>query len=71
MRQALTAHDIGLTDLLDAAYLTGGTLALTVLAISIDPLQARWMEPSPSIAERIPKIARLIIDELLPARKVS
>lgn len=65
--KTLTAHDIGLKDLLDAAYLTGGALPVTLFAVSVDPLQAMGMELSPSIAERVPEIACLVIDDLLQA----
>lgn len=68
--KTLTAHDIGLKDLLDAAYLTGGSLPVTLFAISIDPLQEMRMELSPSIAECVPQIVHLVIEELL-TRKVS
>ena len=63
----LTAHDIGLKDLLDAAYLTGGRLNVILFAVSIDPPQGVGTELSPAIAERIPHIARLVMDELLRA----
>ena len=59
----LTAHDIGLKDLLDAAYLTGGQLDVTLLAVSIDLPQGVGTELSPKIAERIPQIAQLVVDE--------
>jgi len=60
----LTAHDIGLKDLLDAAYLTGGRLDVTLFAVSIDPPEGLGMELSPPIAERVPAIASLVIEEL-------
>jgi hydrogenase maturation protease len=63
--KTLTAHDIGLKDLLDAAYLTGGTLPVTLFAISIDPLQEMQMELSPSIAKRVPQIIHRVIEDLL------
>lgn len=66
--KTLTAHDIGLKDLLDAAYLTGGTLPVTLLAISIGPLQTMGMDLSPSMAERVPQIVHLVIEELLPPK---
>jgi len=61
---ALTAHDIGLKDLLDAAYLLGGPLDVTLFTISIDPLQGMGMELSPAIAARIDEIARTILEEV-------
>lgn len=66
--KTLTAHDIGLKDLLDAAYLTGGSLPITLLAISIGPPQTMGMELSPSIAECVPQIAHLVVEELLPSK---
>jgi hydrogenase maturation protease len=63
--KTLTAHDIGLKDLLDAAYLTGGTLPVTLFAISIDRLPGVGMELSPEIAARVPEIAGMVRDEIL------
>jgi len=67
----LTAHDIGLKDLLDAAYLTGRPLDVTLFAISIDPPAGLGMELSPGIAERVPEIARLVMEEVGQRRNVS
>jgi len=61
--KTLTAHDIGLKDLLDAAYLTRGALDVTLFAVSIDPLQGMAMELSPVIARRIDEIATMVIEE--------
>jgi len=61
----LTAHDIGLKDLLDAAYLTGGPLDVILFAISIDPRQMVGMGLSAVMAARIPEITRQVIDEAL------
>ncbi len=66
--KTLTAHDIGLKDLLDAAYLTRGALDVTLFAVSIDPLQGMGMELSPAIAARVPEIADFVIRELGAAR---
>lgn len=60
----LTAHDIGLKDLLDAAYLLGGPLDVTLYTISIAALQGVGTELSPSIAQRIDAIARTILDDV-------
>ena len=65
--KTLTAHDIGLKDLLDAAYFTGRGLDVTLFAVSIDPLQGLGMELSPAITRRIPKIAATVNEELLAA----
>ncbi len=61
---ALTAHDIGLKDLLDAAYLTGGQLDVTLLAVSISLPQALGSELSPTLAKRLPEIAGMVLGEL-------
>jgi len=65
--KTLTAHDIGLKDLLDAAYLTRTALDVTLFAVSIDPLQSLGMELSPAMARRVSEIAALVLDELLAA----
>lgn len=63
--KTLTAHDIGLKDLLDAAYLTRAALDVTLFAVSIDPLQEMGMELSPVIARRVDEIATMLRDDLL------
>ena len=60
----LTAHDIGLKDLLDAAYLTGDSLDVTLLAVSIDLPKGVATELSSAIAERVPQIAEMVLDEI-------
>ena len=62
--KTLTAHDIGLKDLLDTAYLTGNSLDVVLFAVSIDPLQGVGMELTPPIAAMVPDIARIVCDEL-------
>lgn len=62
--RTLTAHDIGLKDLLDAAYLTNGPLNVTLFAISIDPLQGVSTELRPALANQLPAILRTVRDEL-------
>lgn len=62
--RTLTAHDIGLKDLLDAAYLIGRTLNVTLLTISIDPPQEPGMELCPALAAHLPEFVRSVWDEL-------
>jgi len=64
----LTAHDIGLKDLLDAAYLTGAALDVTLFAVSIDTPTGLDLELSPAIAAKVPQIAELLLEELQSAR---
>lgn len=61
----LTAHDIGLKDLLDAAYLIGGELDVVLFAVSIGPLQELGTELSPVIIECMPELAKMVGEELL------
>ena len=46
----LTAHDIGVKDLLDAFYMQGGTREVILYAIAIDPKQPISMELSAECA---------------------
>ncbi len=62
--RTLTAHDIGLKDLLDAAYLTDRALNVTLFAISIDPLQGVGTELCPVLANQLPEIVRIVREEL-------
>ena len=47
----LTAHDIGVKDLLDAFYMQGGTREVILYAIAIDPKQPISMELSQECAQ--------------------
>jgi hydrogenase maturation protease len=60
----LTAHDIGLKDLLDAAYLLGGALDVTLYTVSIGSVPGVGMELSPAIAERLDDIAGIIFQDV-------
>lgn len=62
--RTLTAHDIGLKDLLDTFYLLGDTPDVTLFAVSIPPLQDLKIELSPQVKSIIPKINQMIIDEI-------
>jgi len=61
----LTAHDIGLKDLLDVAYLTSRELNVTLFAVSIAALQGVGLELSPAITRRVDEIAQTIRDEVV------
>jgi len=62
--KTLTAHDIGLKDLLDAAYLSGAPLDVTLFAISIEMPLGVAMELSPTIAARVPEIVQRVVEEI-------
>jgi len=65
----LTAHDIGVKDLLDIFYLRGGERNVVLFAITIDPLQPIQMGLS-EVGERAAKVAlKMIVEELNGATK--
>ena len=60
----LTAHDIGLKDLLDAFYLMGSEAPeVSLYAISIPPLGKMSMDMSPELEEIVPLATELITAE--------
>jgi hydrogenase maturation protease len=63
--RTLTAHDIGLKDLLDAFYLVGDLPDITLLAISIAPLDIVSLDLSPAIACKVEELARMALAEAL------
>jgi len=62
--RTLTAHDIGLKDLLDTFYLLDHPLDVVLFAISIASLQEIGMELSPEIEARVPEFAQLVLREV-------
>lgn len=60
----LTAHDIGVKDLLDAFYMQGGTRDVTLYAITIDPQQPIRMGLSKECVAAAAKAERMIVAEL-------
>jgi len=60
----LTAHDIGVKDLLDVFYIQGGRPDVVLYAITIDPEQPISMELSPAIAEAAEMAVKEILAEL-------
>jgi hydrogenase maturation protease len=62
--RTLTAHDIGLKDLLDTFYLLEGPADVVLFAVSIASLQEIGMELSPEIEARVPEIGELVLREL-------
>jgi hydrogenase maturation protease len=63
----LTAHDIGVKDLLDAFYMQGGRREVVLYAIAIDPRQSISMELSPAAAGAVLEAEGRILAELLAA----
>jgi hydrogenase maturation protease len=62
--RTLTAHDIGLKDLLDAFYLLGKPPDVTLFAISISPPQDLKTELSPKLQKLVPKVAEMVMKEV-------
>ena len=62
--KALTAHDIGLKDLLDAFHLLGDPPPVTLFAVTIDPPAEVGIGLTPAVASAVPEVARLILTEL-------
>lgn len=65
---SLTAHDIGVKDLLDAFYIGGGGRDVALYAIAIDPRQPIRMSLSPELARAAAEAEEQILAELLAAR---
>jgi hydrogenase maturation protease len=55
--RTLSAHDIGLRDLLESAQLIGPLPKLYLIAVSIDAVQPMTMELSAPVAAAIPRVA--------------
>lgn len=67
----LTAHDIGVKDLLDAFYMQGGTREVTLYAIAIDPHQPIRMSLSEGCARAAQEARQRILAELEAAALVA
>jgi hydrogenase maturation protease len=62
--KTLTAHDIGLKDLLDTFYLLDHPVDVVLFAVSIASFQEISLDLSPGVAERVPEIAQLVLQEV-------
>ena len=56
----LSAHEIGLKDLIDSAFLLGNMPQLHLIAISVRDFQEIGMELSPEVEEAIPEAIRCV-----------
>jgi hydrogenase maturation protease len=61
----LTAHDIGVKDLLDAFYMQSGEREVVLYAITIDPKQSISMDLSPELAKAAGVAVHRILEELI------
>lgn len=69
--RTLSAHDIGLRDLLESAQLLAPLPELYLITVSIDTLQPMHMDLSPEIAGSLPGIAALVRDILHMIRLIE
>ena len=60
----LTAHDVGVKDLLDIFYTLGGDCEVILFAITIDPHQTITLSISPVIEKAAHEAVALILEEL-------
>jgi hydrogenase maturation protease len=60
----LTAHDVGVKDLLDVFYMQGGGQNITLYAITIDPRQPISMSLSPVGAQAMQSAVLMVIQDL-------
>ena len=60
----LTAHDVGMKDLLDMFYIQGGKHEIILYAITIDPQQPIRMSLSPAGEQAAAKAVEIILAEL-------
>ncbi len=61
---SLSAHDIGLKDLLDTFHLLRGPAQVVLFAVSIESFQELGMELSAAVAERLEEIAAVVWEEV-------
>jgi hydrogenase maturation protease len=60
----MTAHDIGMKDLLDAFYMRGAQRDVVLYTITIDPRQPISLELSSEVAQAAERAVAQILDEL-------
>lgn len=62
--RTLTAHDIGLKDMIDAMYLLGSVPDITLFTVSIDEPGDIGMGLSDAVSARVPEVADLVLQEI-------
>ena len=63
----LSAHEIGLKDLIDSAILLGNMPQLHLIAISVNDFQDMGMELSPEVEQAIPEAIRCVRNLVNPS----
>jgi len=67
----LTAHDVGIKDLLDLFYMLDGGRGVTLYTVTIDPLQPISLDLSPVVAKAADEVVQRLLEELLAPGDVS
>lgn len=58
--KSLSAHDIGLKDLVEAASLLGGLPEIALITVSVEKIQPMTLELSPAVEAALPEIERIV-----------
>lgn len=58
--RALSAHDIGLRDLVESAALIGALPRMVLIAVSVESLQPMTMELSPGLQAALPEVVSCV-----------
>ena len=66
--RALTAHDIGLRDLIEAAVLTGPLPRVWLVTVSIPEMQSMQTRLSPPVANSLPAVVERVVALVADAR---
>ena len=69
--RALTAHDIGLRDLVEAAQLTGALPAIDLVTVSIDEITPMHLTLSPAVQAALPAVRDAVIAALARQQEVA
>jgi hydrogenase maturation protease len=62
--RALTAHDIGLRDLIESAALLGPLPEMTLVTVSIEEIRSMVTDLSPAVAAAIPHVHARVVEAL-------
>jgi hydrogenase maturation protease len=62
--RTLTAHDIGLKDLIDAFHLLGEAPEVVLFAVAVRPPDEPRLELSPPVAAAVPELVRRVLAEV-------
>jgi hydrogenase maturation protease len=69
--RALTAHDIGLRDLVEAAQLTGALPAIDLVTVSIDEITPMHLTLSPAVQAALPAVRDAVRAALARQQEVA